>query len=391
MLKRIFFIFIIIFINLAVIFVIGEVYARVKHGGTLEMKAREASYRRADFELHHSFIPGAKGRSVTEEWNVPYEINSHGLRDREYSPEKREGVYRILALGDSFTEGYGVEAGDAFIKLLEKKLNLAGGGYEVINCGIASYSPLLEYLFLKEKGLGLDPDMVVLFYDFGDLKDDLEYERTTFFGPGGVPLRCVPLKRVRAFSDNPVERFLVRHSRFYLYLENRINKLLYKLRKIGFDQYVKDNISGREHKLSGEGEKIEVSRFIAFSETDGDRVKKLWKINEKYLDLIYGMLRERGIAFVLVSYPNAVEVDGEAWSRGREEYGFVAGRVYPEPAVVDIMREYAEKRDIPLVNLYGYFRGNRTPGLFFDFDGHFTKKGHRVMAEGLFEELRSIL
>ena len=91
-------------LNIAIVILCGEIYARIKHGDTLGFKSAETMYRKADFEFHHSFIPGAKGRSITKEWDIPYSINSFGLRDHEYPMEKSEDTFRILALGDSFTE-----------------------------------------------------------------------------------------------------------------------------------------------------------------------------------------------------------------------------------------------------------------------------------------------
>jgi len=377
--KKTLYITIIILINLAVVIAVGEIYARVKHGGRLAMQADEAAYRRADFTLHHSLIPGSRGRSVTGEWDVEYRINSLGLRENEIDQRKPDGSYRILVLGDSFTEGYGVEAEERFTDVFKKALRDSKADHEIINAGVASYSPLLEYLYLREKGLKLRPDMVILFYDLGDLRDDLEYEYITVFDAEGLPVGCAPLKRVRAFSENPVERFLVRHSRFYLYLENRLNKALYKMRK------------GEPEIAPGMDDPARFGRFVAFKEGNKELVDRLWARNRRYLDLIYGFLKERDITFVLAIYPVAVQIDGMEWSEGREEYGFEVGRVYPEPAAAGMAEQYARERGIPFINLYPYMKASGKKPLYYAFDGHFTAKGHEVIGQGLYEELRRIL
>ena len=56
---------------------------------------------------------------------VPVSINSHGLRDREYSEQKPQGVYRILMLGDSTTFGWGVSEEHTVAKILERQLGQA--------------------------------------------------------------------------------------------------------------------------------------------------------------------------------------------------------------------------------------------------------------------------
>ena len=305
--KKIIFWLIIFVINLFFVIVVGEIYARLKHGDVLFYKAQAAVVRRPDFELDHSFIPNTEGPAFTKEFNTTYRINSLGLRDREYSVEKEPGAFRILALGDSFTEGHGVTIEHTYVKILEKKLNEAPAGnlkYEFINCGVSSYSPLLEYLFLKLRGLRLEPDMVVLFYNFNDLKDDCEYETTTVFDENGVPQSCHTYKRIRAYSSNPIEKFLVRHSRFYVYIENKINKKLYKLR------------------YKDEKEAPSIERFIAYKEGKEEFIEMLWEKNKKYLGLIDDMLRERGISFVIVNYPAGIEISPVEWGIGRNEWGF---------------------------------------------------------------------
>src|SRR3989338_5125678 len=50
--------------------------------------------------------------------------NSFGFRGKEFTREKRRGVYRIIAIGDSCTFGVGVSDDEhTYPALLEKKLN----------------------------------------------------------------------------------------------------------------------------------------------------------------------------------------------------------------------------------------------------------------------------
>ena len=80
---------------------------------------------RTDFEgpdpvLNHRLIPDARSLWKDPEFSVSYSINSLGLRDREISRTKPEGTGRVLLLGNSFTEGVGVEAADAFPARLQE-------------------------------------------------------------------------------------------------------------------------------------------------------------------------------------------------------------------------------------------------------------------------------
>ncbi|NUM42381.1 MAG: hypothetical protein HUU45_12210, partial [Leptospiraceae bacterium] len=95
-------------------------------------------YSQDDDILHHKFKPNASGRYKTNEFDTDYNINSLGLRDKEYSVRKPDNTFRILMLGDSYTEGDGVHSHETFSKLLEDQLQTRTGPmkYEVINAGV---------------------------------------------------------------------------------------------------------------------------------------------------------------------------------------------------------------------------------------------------------------
>jgi len=51
-------------------------------------------------------------------------VSSQGLRNEEIPVPKPASVYRAIALGDSITEGGGVELDGTFVKLLERSLQI---------------------------------------------------------------------------------------------------------------------------------------------------------------------------------------------------------------------------------------------------------------------------
>jgi hypothetical protein len=70
--------------------------------------------------------------------------NSSGQRGREYPTARLKGVTRILALGDSFTWGFGVEDREVFTEVLAS----GPGGFEVVNLGVSGYGTDQELLLL---------------------------------------------------------------------------------------------------------------------------------------------------------------------------------------------------------------------------------------------------
>src|ERR1700727_1941155 len=78
--------------------------------------------------------------------NEDVRINSLGLREREIPLEKPHGIFRILAIGDSFTMGWGVNAENTFTRVAEKSLNAAPSSnpVQIINAGVGNYNTVQE-------------------------------------------------------------------------------------------------------------------------------------------------------------------------------------------------------------------------------------------------------
>jgi lysophospholipase L1-like esterase len=99
-------------------------------------------------------------------------INSHGLRDREYSLSKPPDVYRIVLLGDSTTFGWGVTTERTVAKILEAELNrIQVPGYsrfEVLNAGVGNYNTVQEVTHYLTYDRDFHPDLVILQYFIND-------------------------------------------------------------------------------------------------------------------------------------------------------------------------------------------------------------------------------
>ena len=162
-----------------------------------------AARGRPDPVLHHRPRPNVTARVR----GVEFRTSSLGLHDREYPAQKPPGVFRILLLGDSFTEGGGLAIEATVAKQAEAMLNTRGcqsprsassRPIEVVNGGVASYSPILEYLFLGVLGPALEPDLVVLNFDMTDVHDDVIRTAVAQLGPDGLPLAVPPDRRLEA-------------------------------------------------------------------------------------------------------------------------------------------------------------------------------------------------
>jgi lysophospholipase L1-like esterase len=108
--------------------------------------------------------------------NVLVTYNERGLRDRPVLP-KAEGEYRILALGDSVTFGWGVAQDQIFTVRLEQLLQgRLRRPVRVINSGVGGYNTVQEVTYFKHEGIALQPDLVLLTY----VQNDIEVNKGPF-------------------------------------------------------------------------------------------------------------------------------------------------------------------------------------------------------------------
>ncbi len=118
--------------------------------------------------------PNSTYRHKSADVTVWFRINGQGMRaDRDFSYEKPEGVKRIVALGDSFTLGYEVDAEKTFSSILERELNDRGHAVEVLNAGVSGYSTAEAALYLERELLRYDPDLVVVSFYGNDPVDNV--------------------------------------------------------------------------------------------------------------------------------------------------------------------------------------------------------------------------
>ncbi len=122
-------------------------------------------------ELYFRYIHiDTEGRLASYRWmEYHWRENQYGYRDREWTAEDLTGQQTIYILGDSFTEGWGIEnPDDRFSAVLAQDL---GDDYAVVNLGSSGSSTPEQQVFLEEavERLGT-PDTVILQYFLNDIE-----------------------------------------------------------------------------------------------------------------------------------------------------------------------------------------------------------------------------
>ena len=365
----------------------GELILRYRDPRYLRVhRARKLSpYRQRHPVYGHGLRPGATGVSVSKgEFRVSYRINSLGMRDREYPAEKPAEVFRLLIEGDSMTEGFSVELEDSFVKRLERRLNASPPRrvlrYEAANMGVASFSPLLQYIFLRETLPKLPGDFIVLSLDPTDFANDHFYAKGAEWARDGAPLRVnhtglLPnyLSYGRHFLETLPEGFLRRSRVVRFFVWHYIRRVhtgwvQNRLGKIAYDHYGWT----RPDRRPGDEWDVQLDRTFG------------------YILRIRDLARRAGMGFALITYSHGFMVHPQAWCAGRQRSYYECGKVYGR-SLFDSLMEKCRKAGLACWDLSPAFERPDAPKLFFNVDVHMTKAGNRVMAEELEKRLRPLL
>ena len=325
---------------------------------------------------HHQLLTGKHHLGVTNvtfhDHSYAMHVNALGLRSAEDIPYKKPlGHFRILALGDSFTEGKGVNDEETFCHLVGHQLNRISGKagritYEMLNAGVSSFVPVLEYLYLKTKGIKFEPDFVILFYDMSDLVQTRKYLKDAEFDSTGEVIRVPP----------PVDSWRLRlktfvKSRFYFM------SVLYK--KIFVD-------SGKKEAAIGEPTRDLMLFSLSVDQTPWF---KDWQRVFSDIEMMRAFCRERNIGFAVVIYPWGHQVNNAEWDLDRKVFGIPADYTAPAAAADMMVRELKVRR-IDTLNLFPVFRNYQgSARLYFRHDMHWNKEGHALAAGQVTEFLKT--
>ena len=140
-----------------------------KRQGSGKEEATLGRYSEHDPVLGWRKRPGARATYNRREYRVEIVINSRGLRDPERGYAAAPETFRVLALGDSFVEGYMVPLASTATQVLEKSLRVArlpGRGPQRRHLGL-QHRPGVPVL--PGRGLPLRAEGRGLFFYYNDV------------------------------------------------------------------------------------------------------------------------------------------------------------------------------------------------------------------------------
>ena len=321
--------FFLVCLGMLLAFVILEISLRIINAeSSKEDNDRSPQCKVIDSYLVHSFIPNSECYVSAKEWNVTYKINSHGLRDYEHTWEKPLDTYRILIIGDSFTEGQGVEIEQTYGKLLESKLNdQSDKNIEIIIAGMAGWSPLPKYLYLGKYGLNYSPDLVILMFNTTDFRD--EYFHESILTSDAKELLSDSLPNSQIFSKNDLKVFNV-ESKENLTLSGS-EALINKFKVFLTENYeifrrleqIKRSFERKTKINSVKSNAMAITNFDKPQDYDDAFIRP-----KKNILRIKKLIKENDSSLLLVIFPLAHIVSGDEWAQGRLEFSFEIGKTY---------------------------------------------------------------
>ena len=153
----------------------GELVVRALFkDGTVMFPRYHTDYRYGPYTLR-GIRPNARFRHTSVDGSWEFVTNGKGLRDsREFPYGKPSGMLRVLALGDSHTQGYEVRQHATYAAVLERYLAARGLRAEVLNAGVSGFSTAEALAYLENEGYRYQPDVVVLGFYANDFEDNLK-------------------------------------------------------------------------------------------------------------------------------------------------------------------------------------------------------------------------
>jgi lysophospholipase L1-like esterase len=283
---------------------------------------------------YHTLAPNAVINHQLPEFDYEIRTNSLGFRDIEHPLAKPPGEFRLLAIGDSFTEGWGARFEHTWLNELGRRLNTKHAGIHIrtINAGVAGSDAFFGYRNLVDRLMVYQPDWVLVVINDSDILDVIVRGGMERFQPDGTIIGV----------DSPEMPFMYESSQFARFI-------LFEL----FDY---------THALLRRPE----------------RNRRAQRALEKLKSLLLeynALLEPQGVKFSLVVQPYTKELV-------RQEYQ----RLGP-------LIEFAEQHQIDVIDTNSYIHKkliaheNRLEDLYWPIDMHFTELGYRYFSEAIEEGL----
>lgn len=321
----------------ALTFALSEAGARILH-------LAPRSLITLDSCVGYKLEPSAHGVSGGPGGIIALSSNSVGFRDMEHTEEKSKGTYRVLFLGDSYTEALQVPVEDTFWRVLQKQADKAQLPLEVISMSVSSWSTGQEMRAYECYGRPYKPDLVVLAFNTDDLSDNA--------------FRQDPFTPTFAFKNGT----LVSDETYKTNIEKRLRDRtsLYP----GMLYTLKDH-SELLRYLYFTHANNKAGKATAEAQTTSEDIDAAWELTEALVLKLAHDVKADHAQFLLVHVPLFKDTSSEP------------------------LRVLARAHGLPLLDLTSALDIATTTPLHWPGDPHLTSAGHGIVGDVLFDTITS--
>ncbi len=355
---------------------------------------------------HHSpeeflYPPNSTFHHSTSEFSYTIKINSLGFRDREWNAEKESPKLTVLAIGDSFTFGWGVNIEESWPKLIEKYFVSAGYDVEIANLGRSGGTPETYAKTARRAIKTLKPDLIILGTLQGDDLSQLIIRKPTAVieKESGLSFKSslkaitnslLPntymLMKKRKYN-RPIGQIWRGQARFILASFDEEEKRRYH----ALDKSIQDKFMNGDLNPYLIGKAVRNPQYFRqIFDTENPLILEGLRKFENYYSQIRNMAYKAGAKVVVVSIPNAIFTT-ETEMHNCKNLGFSIIEEMTTTYLPDrLIQRISQNLDIPFFSVTKDFRAfaEKTP-LFFQYDYHFNRRGHEIFAKLFFPLLRS--
>ena len=323
----------------------------------------------------------------TSEFTVEARISSQGLRNEEVAVPKPDDTFRILAVGDSFTFGWGVDGASSWPKLLETSLKVPGKNVEVINAGLPGAGPTDERRICRAYRDWFDVDAVVLAVYRDDFYQGAARQEKL---PGVVQWLEITWPTVLQVKTPIISTSKVWERLEYGQGEIRSSEVWKDQVALGLKRnptiLLKFDPKLRQDFLAGKINPALVARaasdpnFLIYI-LDDDLAKVAFSV----MDLRLQRFAKRcggtlPVAVVFLPGPTLVS---EYYLPFREELGYITDKRLTTFDIETPLQAIVEKYNFTYFSILPDFRQDGCLDCFYPYDGHMTVQGHQRTLQAL--------
>lgn len=367
-------------IALVVVVCLGEIGLRVYDSATGQV-TRSRLYDHGlickSWFVHHTLRPAQvfSVKHPDRDERIRLAINSFGFRGREPQIPKPAGVYRVVCLGDEQTFGQAVPLDETFPhRLAEAWRDQSPVKVDPINAAVPGYCPLLMYLQLKLQLGTLSPNLVIAQFDPSDISEDYACRRQLLTSADRQPLSCShpDLRMKRSEGKLPASPWLLPEL----------------LKQHGATLWAEQMLTEPSRSIDSPQ-----ARYAWLEDEPPDWSVYIEQALEP-LSQMQSLCDSMACDFVVVVVPAPWQLGAGVCSgpNVREQAGVTRNAEFRSERPAEILREYAEKHGIALIDLTGTFsKQPETDTLFWQNAAALSDRGHELVSRTLARRLAPLL